>query len=168
MNRPLPEEYPVYYKVYIDTVSENVLAELDHQINSFPAFLSGLTENKACSAYAEGKWTIKELTGHVIDTERIMIYRILRIARNDSTPLAGFEQNDYVANAHFADRSLDSLAKEFALLRRANMYLIKSLKENELDRVGISNEKLISVRALVYILAGHVNHHHRIIEERYL
>lgn len=168
MNRPLPEEYPTFYKGYIDTVSENVLAELDHQINSFPAFLRGLTEDKACSAYAEGKWTIKELTGHVIDTERIMAYRTLRIARNDSTPLAGFEENDYVANAHFADRTLDSLAEEFALLRSSNMYLIKSLNETELERVGISNEKPVSVRALVYILAGHVNHHRRIIEERYL
>ena len=168
MNRPLPEEYPVYYKGYIDTVSDNVIAELDHQINSFPAFLRGLTEDQACSAYAEGKWTIKELTGHVIDTERIMSYRALRIARNDSTPLAGFDENNYVANAHFADRSLDSMAGEFALLRRANMHLIKSLNETELSRTGISNENPISVRALIFIIAGHVNHHRRIIGERYL
>ena len=168
MNRPQPEEYPVFYKGYIDTVSENALAELEHQIEAFPAFLKGLSEDKGSFAYAEGKWTIKELLGHVIDTERIMAYRTLRIARNDSTPLAGFEENDYVANAHFADRSIDSLAEEFAQLRRANMHLFKSLNETELGRMGISNGKPISVKALVYIIAGHLNHHRRIIEERYL
>lgn len=168
MNRPQPEEYPIFYKGYIDTVSENVLAELEHQIKAFPAFLRGLTEDKASFAYAEGKWTIKELAGHVIDTERIMAYRTLRIARNDSTPLAGFEENDYVKNAHFADRSIDSLAEEFAQLRKANMHLIKSLNETELGCMGISNGKPVSVRALVYIIAGHLNHHRRIIEERYI
>ncbi len=168
MNRPQPEEYPVFYKGYIDTVSENALAELEHQIEAFPAFLKGLSEDKGSFAYAEGKWTIKELLGHVIDTERIMAYRTLRIARNDSTPLAGFEENDYVANAHFADRSIDSLAEEFTQLRRANMHLFKSLNETELGRMGISNGKPISVKALVYIIAGHLNHHRRIIEERYL
>ncbi len=168
MNRPQPEEYPVFYKGYIDTVSENVLVELEQQIEAFPAFLRGLTEDKGSFAYAEGKWTIKELLGHVIDTERIMAYRTLRIARNDSAPLAGFDENDYVANAHFADRSIDSLAEEFAQLRRANMHLFKSLNETELGRMGISNGKPISVKALVYIIAGHLNHHRRIIEERYL
>ena len=168
MNRPQPEEYPVFYKGYIDTVSENALAELEHQIEAFPAFLKGLSEDKGSFAYAEGKWTIKELLGHVIDTERIMAYRTLRIARNDSTPLAGFDENDYVANAHFADRSIDSLAEEFTQLRRANMHLFKSLNETELGRMGISNGKPISVKALVYIIAGHLNHHRRIIEERYL
>lgn len=168
MNRPQPEEYPAFYKGYIDTVSNNVLAELEHHIEAFPAFLRGISDDKACLAYAEGKWTLKELVGHVIDTERIMAYRTLRIARNDSTPLAGFEENDYVANAHFADRSLDGLAEEFALLRRANMYLIKSLNEVEIGRMGIANQKPVSVRALVYIIAGHLNHHRLIIEERYL
>lgn len=168
MNRPLPEEYSPYYQVYIDTVNDNVLAELDHQINSLPSFLRGLPEHKGSFSYAEGKWTIKELAGHVIDTERIMAYRILRIARNDKTPLASFDENNYVANAHFADRTMDSLAEEFALLRKANMQLIKTLNETELSRTGIASTMTISVRALIYILAGHVNHHRRIIEERYL
>lgn len=168
MNRPQPEEYPVFYKGYVDTVSDDVLTELEQQRESFPAFLNSIAEDKAGFAYAEGKWTVKELVGHVVDTERIMAYRTLRIARNDSTPLAGFEENDYVRNAHFADRSLQSLAEEFSLLRGANMFLIKSLNEAETDRRGISNEKPVSVRALVYIIAGHLNHHRRILEERYL
>ena len=168
MNRPQADEYPVFYKGYIDTVSDDVLAELECQIGTFQALLKEIPEEKAGFAYAEGKWTIIELIGHILDTERIMAYRALRIARNDSTPLAGFEENDYVANAHFADRSLDSMAEEFEHLRKANLFLIRSLNETELGRAGISNEKPISVKALVFIIAGHLNHHIRILKERYL
>jgi hypothetical protein len=168
MNRPQADEYPVFYKGYIDTVKDDVLSELEHQIVSFQALLKEIPEEKAGFAYAEGKWTIIELIGHILDTERIMAYRALRIARNDSTPLAGFEENDYVANAHFADRSLNSMAEEFQYLRKANLFLIRSLNETELGRVGISNEKPISVKALVFIIAGHLNHHIRILKERYL
>ena len=168
MKRPQAEEFPLFYKGYVDTVSENVLTELEQQMESFSALLRSISAEKASFAYAEGKWTIKELAGHVIDTERIMAYRALRIARNDTTPLPGFDENDYVANAHFADRSLESLVDEFAALRKANMYLIRSLNAIEIDRSGISNEKPISVRALIFIMAGHVNHHIRILKERYL
>ena len=168
MKRPQAEEFPHFYKGYVDTVSENVLTELEQQMESFSALLRSIPAEKASFAYAEGKWTIKELAGHVIDTERIMAYRALRIARNDATPLPGFDENDYVANAHFADRSLESLVDEFAALRKANMYLIRSLNAIEIDRSGISNEKPISVRALIFIMAGHVNHHIRILKERYL
>ena len=168
MKRPQAEEFPIFYKGYVDTVSDDVLAELEQQINSFVALLGNVPQEKASFAYAEGKWTIKELAGHVIDTERIMAYRALRIARNDATPLPGFDENDYVSNAHFADRSLESLAEEFSALRKANMYLIRSLNEIEIDRSGISNEKPISVRALIYIMAGHVNHHAAILKQRYL
>ena len=168
MKRPQAEEFPLFYKGYVDTVSENVLTELEQQMESFSAFLRSIPSEKASFAYAEGKWTIKELAGHVIDTERIMAYRALRIARNDTTPLPGFDENDYVANAHFADRSLESLADEFAALRKANMNLIRSLNAIEIDRSGISNEKPISVRALIFIMAGHVNHHVAILKQRYL
>jgi hypothetical protein len=168
MKPPQAEEFPIFYKGYVDTVSDDVLAELEQQIESFSALLKNVPKEKASFAYAEGKWTIKELAGHVIDTERIMAYRALRISRNDATPLPGFDENNYVSNAHFADRSLESLAEEFAALRKANMYLIRSLNEIEIDRSGISNEKPISVRALIYIMAGHVNHHAAILKQRYL
>ncbi len=168
MKQPNADEFPPFYKTYIDTVSESVIGELEYQINSFTAFLKGIPGDKATFAYAEGKWTLKELIGHVNDTERIMAYRALRIARNDKTPLPGFDENEYVSNAHFADRTIESLADEFAALRRANMFLIKSFTEEEVDRIGISNNLPISVRALIYILAGHLNHHRKIIEERYL
>jgi len=168
MKRPLAEEFPLFYKGYVDTVSDDVLTELEQQMESFPALLRNVPMEKASFAYAEGKWTIQELAGHVIDTERIMAYRALRISRNDATPLPGFDENDYVSNAHFADRSLESLADEFAALRKANMYLIRSLNETEIARSGISNEKPISVRALIFIMAGHVNHHAAILKQRYL
>jgi len=168
MNRPTADEYPLYYKGYIDTVNDDVLTELQLQAESFAAFLRGIPEAKASFAYAEDKWTIKELVGHVIDTERIMAYRLLRISRNDTTPLAGFDENHYVTNAHFSDRSLSSLADEFASVRKSNMFLISTLNEEELSRVGVANEKPISARALLFILAGHLNHHRRILQERYL
>ena len=168
MYRPQADEYPVFYKGYIDTVKDDVLAELEHQIESFTTLLKGIPLEKSGFSYAEGKWTIVELLGHILDTERIMAYRALRIARNDSTPLPGFEENDYVANAHFADRSLDSMREEFEHLRKANLFLIKSFNETEFSRVGISNDKPISVKALVFIIAGHLNHHIRILNERYL
>jgi hypothetical protein len=166
--RPQADDFPVFYKGYIDTVGEDVLVELEKQIDSFTKFLSAISEEKACYAYAEGKWTIKELVGHILDTERIMSYRALRFARQDATALPGFDENDYVKYAHFADRSLQSLLDEFIVLRKSTMYLLKSFNQEELNRSGISNDRPITVRALVYILAGHVNHHQHILKERYL
>lgn len=168
MNRPQADEFAPYCAAYINTVSENVIGELEHQVISFPGFLNLISDEKAYHAYAEGKWTIKEVVGHMIDTERILAYRALRIARNDKTPLAGFEENDYVANAAFNDRSLQSLADEFAAVRIANVYFFKSLTEDELNRMGTASGKQVSVRALLFIIVGHLNHHRKVIEERYL
>jgi uncharacterized damage-inducible protein DinB len=166
--RPQADDFPVFYKGYIDTVGEDVLVELEKQIESLQKFLSAISEEKASFAYAEGKWTIKEVLGHMLDTERIMSYRALCFARRDETALPGFDENDYVKYAHFADRSLQSLVDEFIVLRKSTMYLLKSFNEEELNRSGISNDRPITVRALVYILAGHVNHHQHILKERYL
>jgi hypothetical protein len=166
--RPQADEFPIFYKGYIDMVGDDVLAELESQISSFPKFLSSISEEKACYAYAEGKWTIKELIGHILDTERIMSYRALRFARQDATALPGFDENDYVKYAHFADRSLQSLVDEFITLRKSTLFLIKSFREEDLNRSGISNDRPITVRALIFIMAGHVNHHKQILKERYL
>ena len=168
MNPPQPDEFSPYYATYINTVSENVLGELEHQATSFPKFLKLISDEKAYYAYAEGKWTVKEVVGHMIDTERIMAYRALRIARNDQTPLASFEENDYVANAAFNDRSLESLSEEFVAVRISNVYLFKHLSAEEFSRMGTASDKAVSVRALLYIIVGHVNHHWKVIEERYL
>lgn len=167
MNRPQTQEYPEWGNRYISLIEGNINQVLTDQATDFPNFINNLIE-KGDYAYAPGKWTIKEMLGHIIDTERIMVFRLLCFARGEQAAMPGFEEDDYVANAHFKDRTLFSLSEEFAILRKANLYLINSLNEEELDRIGNANGKNISVRALTFILAGHVIHHANVIKERYL
>lgn len=167
MNQPQIQDYPEWAKPYISVVQGDVMEVLEKQATDFAASMHNLIE-KADYAYAPGKWTIKEMIGHIIDTERIFAYRMLSFARNEQAALPGFDENKYVEIAHFKDRSLFSLSEELALLRKANLYLIKSLNEEELNRTGIASGKSISVRAMLYILAGHVIHHENVIKERYL
>ncbi|MDO7743334.1 MAG: DinB family protein [Pedobacter sp.] len=167
MNQPQPNEYSDWSKGYIDQVNGDLMEILQRQSTEFPEFINSIAE-KADYAYAPGKWTIKEMTGHIIDTERILVYRLTAFARNEQAPLPGFEEDDYVANARFAERSLLSFTEEFTLLRQANLYLFRSLNEAELNRAGTASGKPISVRALLFVIAGHMIHHTRIIKERYL
>lgn len=167
MNLPQIQDYPEWAKPYISVVHGDVMEVLEKQATDFAASMHNLIE-KADYAYAPGKWTIKEMIGHIIDTERIFAYRILSFARNEQAALPGFDENQYVEIAHFKDRSLFSFSEEFALLRKANLYLIKSLNEDELNRTGIASGRSISVRAMLYTLAGHVIHHENVIKERYL
>jgi len=167
MNQPQPNEYSDWSKDYIDQVNGDLMEILQRQSTEFPEFINSIAE-KADYAYAPGKWTIKEMTGHIIDTERILVYRLTAFARNEQAPLPGFEEDDYVANARFAERSLLSFTEEFTLLRQANLYLFRSLNEAELNRTGTASGKPISVRALLFVIAGHMIHHTRIIKERYL
>lgn len=168
MNPLRSDEYPAIYSAYIDTVTGDVMELLNEQLTTFPEFLANIPAGKSEFAYAEGKWTIKEVVGHVIDTERVMAYRALRFGRNDTKELIGFEPDDFVASARFNERSLDSFAEEFALVRKSNLELFKHFNEHELARKGIASERLTSVRAFMYIIAGHLNHHRNIIRERYL
>ncbi|WP_316819569.1 DinB family protein [Pedobacter gandavensis] len=168
MNRPQTHEYPAWAETYISKISgDDILGILEKQATDFPDYLNNLIE-KADFAYAAGKWTIKEMAGHIIDTERILVYRLTCFARAEQHALPGFDEDDYVANAHFQDRSLLSLSEEFTLLRKANLHLFRSLNEHELDRSGTASERQISVRALLFVIAGHIAHHISIIEERYL
>lgn len=167
MNRPQTNEYPAWGETYIKLVDGDVIEILERQATEFPDFINSLIE-KADYAYAPGKWTLKELIGHIIDTERILVYRLTCFARNEQQHLPGFEEDDYVANAHFSDRSLLSFSEEFSLLRRANMYLIKSLTEAELNNAGTASDRKITVRAIVYVIAGHIMHHTSVIKDRYL
>lgn len=167
MNPPQIQDYPQWYKGYIELVEGDVLNVLETQAEEFTSFIKD-NSDKADYAYAPGKWTIKEMLGHIIDTERIMVFRLTSFARSEKAALPGFDENDYVTNAHFKDRTLESLCEEFVLLRKSNMFLIKSLNEEELDGFGIANGNSISVKALVFILAGHVMHHKNVIIERYL
>ena len=130
--------------------------------------MSGVSDEKANTAYAEGKWSIKELLGHIIDTERVFVYRLLRFSRADETPLAGFDQDPYVSASRANERSLQSLTDEFDHLRKANMFLIENLAETDLERSGKASGNSITVRALVYITGGHTQHHMNILKERYL
>lgn len=167
--RPDKSEYAPYYEKYMSLVPQgDVLALLGQQLESTLATLRGISEEQADSRYAEGKWSVKELVGHIIDSERIFGYRALRFARNDQTPLPGYEQDDYVNNARFGALSISALAEEFEHLRRANLCLFRQFDTETWQRQGEANEQMASVRALVHIIAGHEAHHMNILRTRYL
>ncbi|MBC7912923.1 MAG: DinB family protein [Pyrinomonadaceae bacterium] len=168
MKRPQPDEYGSFHKTYIDLAPDDVLTELENQLNDFPEFMSSIPQHKHEFAYAEGKWTLKELLGHMLDTERIMTYRLLRFSRNDSTALQGFEEDEYVLNSTYRHRKFAELVDEFKAVRFANLFLFKSLSDEQLNRRGTASNLPVSVRVLLFIIAGHLNHHKRIIQERYL
>ena len=167
--RPGPGEYAPHYAKYIDLVPEgDLVSHLVVQARHFEALLGGIDDQRATFRYAPGKWSIKELVGHCSDTERIMAYRLLRIARGDGTPLAGFEMDDYVRAAQADQRSLEDLASEFSDVRRATLSLLRSLGPADLARMGSASGHPVSAGALAHLLAGHLSHHGTILEERYL
>ena|SRR5690554_2851425 len=168
MNQLKSDEYPALWSKYIDTVLQHPMEELKDQLVSFPEFLRNIPAGKSEYAYAEGKWTVKEVLGHVLDMERIMAYRALCFARNDTKALPGFDEELFVANAHFNEKSLENYAHEFTILRQSNLLLFESFASNVLMRSGLAGERLISVRALIYMIAGHLNHHRSILQDRYL
>ena len=169
MHRPDPSEYDPYYERYISLVADNdIIDTLASQPTRLNDLLTAMPEEKGSFSYADGKWSIKELLGHLIDGERMFAYRLLRISRGDETPIEGFEQDGYIENAYSNARSFGDILEEFSLLRRANMIFFKNLTDDAWARVGTANNVKISVRALVYIMAGHVEHHLAILRERYL
>ena len=167
--QPTKEEYAPDYAGYVGQVgAENVLEALARNGVETAALARGWPAEKGDYRYAEGKWSVKELIGHIIDCERIFAYRILCVARGDTTPLPGFEQDPYVANGNFAARTVADLADEFETVRRATLSLLHSLDETAWTRRGVASENEITVRALAYIIAGHEIHHVKILRERYL
>jgi hypothetical protein len=167
--RPRSTEHDPYYSRYIDQVPEgDVLDTLGWQMRDTLAFLRGLPESAGDSRYAPGKWSVKEVVGHITDTERIMSYRALRIARGDTTPLPGFEQDDYVKAANSGRRQLAGLASEFESVRNATLSLFRSLDDEALLRRGVANKVEVTPRALAYIIAGHERHHLEILRTRYV
>jgi DinB superfamily len=168
IGRPQPGEYAPYYDRYISLVQgDNILEILDDERRQFVLMMSGRSEDDGNFRYAAGKWTVKELIGHINDTERIFAYRILRIARGDQTPIEGFEQDDYVRNADFNSRSLEEMVEDYIAVRRATLSLLRNLSPEAWTRKGIANNNEVTVRAIAYTLAGHDLHHRRILEERY-
>ena len=169
MKRPLPNEHPAYYQKYIDLISsDDILKVLDQQIIQILELISRISEEKENYRYAEGKWTPKEVIGHIIDTERIMAYRALRFARKDKTPLAGFDENSYVEHANFNNTSIYDLAHSFGLVRESNISLFNHFDESALNEIGNANGNAVSVRAMLFMIAGHTAHHINIIKEKYL
>lgn len=167
--RPAEDEYFHYYGKYVALVEgADILASLEKQIAETQTILETISEEKAAFRYAKDKWSIKELLGHIIDSERIFAYRALRIARGDETPIEGFEQDDYVINSNYDNCVLENLAEEFAIVRQSTRFLLKNLTEEAWNRRGTASDKPVSVRALAYMIAGHEIHHINILKERYL
>jgi uncharacterized damage-inducible protein DinB len=169
IDRPDETEYLPYYAGYISLVPEgDILDVLSKQSDETLALLRSIPESQGGLRYAPGKWSVKELVGHLVDSERVFSYRALRFARNDQTPLPGYEQDDYISNASFDACALGDLAAEFESVRRSTLFLFKHLDEEAWMRRGLANESEVSVRALAYLIAGHELHHRGILRERYL
>ncbi len=167
-SRPHPGEYAAYYEKYIAMVAGNdIVPILEAQRLQMAQLFAARSERDGNFRYAPEKWTVKEVLGHLTDSERIFAYRALRIARQDQTPLSGFEQDDYVRAGAFAERSLADLAEEFAQVRNATVALFRPLGEEAWSRRGVANKNEISVRALAFIIVGHELHHREILKERY-
>jgi hypothetical protein len=166
--RPEAGEYTPYYERYVSLVAgADILTALDQQRRDTMTLLCGLSEEDGNFRYAPGKWSAKEVLGHVCDTERVFAYRAMRISRADATPLEGFEQDDYVSNGPFARATMPDLIEDFIAIRRATLSLLRYLDEAAWTRRGIANKNEVTVRALAYIIAGHELHHRRILEEKY-
>jgi hypothetical protein len=166
--RPEAKEYAPYYAGYIALVpGDDAVAALEAQRLHMMQMLSARSEREGNFRYGAGKWSVKEVIGHLADAERVFTYRAMRIARGDQTPLASFEQEDYVKNGGFGDRRLADLAEEFAAIRSASIALFRSLNDAAWMRRGTASDKEVSVRALAFMTAGHELHHQRILEERY-
>lgn len=160
LSRPEYNEYSDYHANYIARVPDgDLLNFMELQPDEFTGLVNDLTDEQASEPPAPGKWSVKQVLGHLCDTERIMAYRILRFVRGDKTELEGFEQDDYVAAAHSNGRSTTELLAELKSVRRATLSLLESLTDQDSVRTGVANGKLVSVRALAYIIAGHAQHH---------
>jgi hypothetical protein len=168
MSRPEKTEYAEYYETYVSLVDEiDIVSALQNQLAEIENLFAAIPEEKGAYAYAEGKWSIKELVGHLIDGERIFSHRAFRFSRADQTPLASFEQDDYIAHGNFNQRPLAGLIEEFSLVRKANNLLFQNLSAEAWSRTGEASDALISVRALAYIMVGHVRHHVNVLKTLY-
>lgn len=162
-------EYDDFYKSYIQ-VLENVelIEELEICLHEFIKFVQNIPMDKFDYRYEVGKWTIKEIIQHLIDSERVFSYRALRISRNDKTHLPGFNENDYVSNSNGNDRNLQNLLTELAVVRQATLSLFNSFSQEQLTKIGITSNNEVSVRAIGFIIIGHQKHHQKVFTEMYL
>ncbi len=167
--RPDTDEYDTFYAGYVARVpAGDLVTILEKQLADTCALFDRVPPEREDHAYAPGKWSIKEVVGHLADAERVLSYRALRIGRADATELAGYEEDAYVSAASFGRRSLDDLVRELRAVRRASVALFDGFGPEAWTRRGIANGSPVSVRALACIIAGHELHHRAILEERYL
>ena len=166
--RPAIGDYAEYYQSYVDRIKgDDILKVLVKQSLESQNILNSFSESKGNYSYALGKWTVKEVIGHIMDVERIFAYRALAIARGETKPLPGMDQDFYVKNGNFSKRQLFDLVYEYRLLRESNILLFKSFDNSVLQNKGIASDHEVTVLALMYITAGHEKHHLNILSERY-
>ena len=169
LQRPLTSEYPKYYVPYVNLVPEgDLLAILSEDLKSTIELLDGISDEEGHFRYAPTKWSIKEVLGHMTDTERIMSYRLLRIGRGDQTALAGFNENDFVEGSQINNQSIKNILEDFIATRKATITLMKNMPSEAWGNKGNANNTEVTTRAIGYIIAGHAIHHKKIIKERYL
>ena len=167
--RPASSEYGAYYEKYISLVEgADIVQTLEDSKNTFLQFLQTLPTDKWDYTYRWGKWTIKETLLHLLDTERIFAYRALRIGRKDSTPLPGYEQDEFVPSSGAADRSPESIIEEYVAVRNMTIQLFKNLPASAYEQIGTASENPLSPLGAAYIIAGHQQHHWNLFIERYL
>ncbi|SFF05891.1 DinB superfamily protein [Paenibacillus algorifonticola] len=168
-NRPTINDYSTFSETYISKVPEGSIKDLLLEAyDTTSGLLASIPEERGSYKYAEGKWSIKEVIGHINDTERVMSYRLLRISRGDSTPLPGFEQDLFIAGARFNEYTIAELADEYRAIRQSTLKLISKLSDEELARRGNASSSEVTALALAYIIAGHELHHLNVLKERYL
>lgn len=168
MSRPLETEYAPFYSGYVAHVTEDeILPVLRSQIDALDLLFDRVTGEQETFRYAEGKWSIREVVGHLIDGERVFGYRTLCIARGETENLPSFDENEYMLNAPYDRVELEDLLSEFRLVRLSNIAMLRSLDEAAWMRTGTANGSPVSVRALTFIMAGHIRHHMEVLRERY-
>lgn len=168
LRRPDPTEYEPHFAGYISLVPElDVLTVLEGQGETLRGMLRGMTADRERLRYAPGKWSVREVLGHMADCERVFGYRALAIGRGEKQPLPGFDEDAYMLNAGFDERPAAAIVTEFAAVRDANITMLRAFNDAAWERLGTSNNATISVRALAYIMAGHVRHHLTVLSERY-
>ncbi|MFK9090989.1 DinB family protein [Bacillus salipaludis] len=169
LQRPVENEYPEYFVPYVNLVADgDLLTILKENLDETIALFKEVTEEEGHFRYAPGKWSIKEVLGHMTDTERIMSYRLLRVGRGDQTPLAGFDENDYINGSQFDQLSNKAILEDFTAVRNATITLMQNMADEAWARIGFANGTEVTPRAIAYIIAGHAIHHGKIIKERYL
>jgi hypothetical protein len=166
--RPSETDYSKPFARYVALVpDDDILSTIEQQSSETQRLMSALDDTRAAHRYEPGKWSVKEVVGHIIDAERIFGYRALAISRGDTTALPGFDENDYVANANFDHWRIGDLAEMYAVARRSTIIFFRNLAPEAWDRRGTASENPITVNALAYVIAGHERHHLKILHERY-